>query len=57
MRQLYWFWPERTRPQSVREDEDAWDNYRRAAEAAGLRLELIAVDDVDILADPAGPPA
>ncbi len=57
MPQLYWFWPERTRPQSVREDEDAWDNYRQAAEAAGLRLELIAVDDVDILADPAGPRA
>ena len=57
MRQLYWFWPERARPQSVREDEDAWDNYRQAAEAGGLRLELIAVDDVDILADPAGPRA
>lgn len=55
MARLYWFWPERNRPHSVREDEDAWDNYRQAAEAAGLRLELIAVDDVDILADPVGP--
>lgn len=57
MQRLYWFWPERTRPQSVREDEDGWDNYRQAAEAAGLRMELIAVDDVDILADPVGPRA
>jgi hypothetical protein len=57
MHRLYWFWPERTRPHNVREDEAGWDSYRRAAELAGLRLELIAVDDVDLVADPAGPVA
>ncbi len=57
MNTLYWFWPERTRPQSVMEDEEGWDNYRRAAAAAGLRLELLSVDDVDIVADPARPRA
>jgi RimK-like ATP-grasp domain len=57
MTRLYWFWPERARPQSVAADEHGWANYRRAAQAAGLQLELIAVDDVDLLADPAGPRA
>jgi glutathione synthase/RimK-type ligase-like ATP-grasp enzyme len=57
MKTLYWFWPERARPQNVVEDEEGWDNYRRAAGAAGLRLELISVDDVAVVADPARPRA
>lgn len=52
---LCWFWPERGRPRTVREDEPGWQGYRQAAAAAGLRLDVVAVDDVDVLALPGAP--
>lgn len=52
---LYWFWPERARLATLLGDEQVWSNYRRAATRAGLELEIVGVDDVDVIALPAGP--
>lgn len=51
---LYWFWPEREGLRVMLEDQGAWLSYRRAADAAGLTLDLITVDDVQVLATPTG---
>jgi glutathione synthase/RimK-type ligase-like ATP-grasp enzyme len=51
---LYYFWPERGRLQTMHDDQETWVGYRQAAEAAGLSLEAITVDDVDMLARPDG---
>ncbi|HEY6797966.1 MAG TPA: hypothetical protein VI248_25095 [Kineosporiaceae bacterium] len=54
---LYWFWPERGRLSTLLGDEAVWRSYRRAATAAGLELDVISVDDVDVLAHPDAPVA
>lgn len=49
---LYYFWPERTRLGTMQDDQSVWVGYGAAAEAAGLRLDVITVDDVDIITTP-----
>jgi hypothetical protein len=51
---LYWFWPERTRFATLLADEAVWSNYRLAADGAGMVLDIVSVDDVDVLAAPWG---
>lgn len=52
---LHWFWPERTRLATLLADEAVWSSYRLAADTAGLVLDIVSVDDVDVLAAPWGP--
>ena len=54
MKKLYWFWPERTRSQTMQDDEFVWCNYRKAADSVGLTLDIISVDDIDVVARPNG---
>ncbi len=51
---LYWFWPERTRLTTLLADDAVWASYRKAAEAAGMTLDVISVDDVAVVAAPGG---
>jgi len=52
MDSLYYFWPERGRLATMEDDQHVWTGYRTAAAAAGLRLDVITVDDVDIVTRP-----
>lgn len=46
----FWFWPERQRRPF---DAEEWQPYVDAAAEAGVRLELVTVDDIDlVLTDP-----
>lgn len=54
MRTMYYFWPERGRLETMHDDLTVWTGYRAAAKDAGLDLDIITVDDVDVLTTPEG---
>ncbi|MFI0723492.1 RimK family alpha-L-glutamate ligase [Streptomyces sp. NPDC021224] len=51
---LYYFWPERGRLATLHDDLTVWTGYAAAAEAAGMVLDVVTVDDVDVVTTPGG---